>query len=242
MQTSESIELISAALVKAQSELAHAVKDSPNEAFKRGGKAMKYADLSAVWDAAKPVLKANDLAALQDTVNTEAGIGVRTRILHKSGQWIEFEPPIIPLTQKTAHGVGSATTYGRRYSLSAALGVVADEDDDGNAASMPANGNGAQAPEPQAKNAPGVTKAREWVSSHLRHLHGSEDGTDLMLRIAAEVSYWARIKTVYPALWTGPDQTGLHGEARKIAATFQCLSEFDAFIKSLENPQKEAAE
>lgn len=130
MQTSPEIDKISPALVKAQSELRHAVKDTANPAFK----GVKYADLSSVWDAAKPVLTANKLAALQDVVSTDAGMGVRTRILHESGQWIEFDPPIIPLEKRNAHGAGSVLTYGRRYSLSAALGVVADFDDDGNAA------------------------------------------------------------------------------------------------------------
>lgn len=134
MQTSSALDKISPALVKAQSELKHAIKDSSSEAFKRNGKAMKYADLTAVWDAAKPVLSANKLAVMQDVVNTDVGMGVRTRILHESGQWIEFDPPIIPLTKRDAHGAGSCLTYGRRYSLSAALGVVADDDDDGNAA------------------------------------------------------------------------------------------------------------
>ena len=99
-------------------------------------------------------------------------------------------------------------------------------------------------PEPQepVKNAAGITKARDWVAGHLRHLHGSENGVDLMLRIAEEVANWDRIRTVYPNVWKGPDQSGLHGEARKIAITYQCLAEFDQFVKSLENPVKEAAE
>ncbi len=39
------------ALVQAQAELKHAVKDSTNPHFRS-----KYADLGAVWDAAKPAL------------------------------------------------------------------------------------------------------------------------------------------------------------------------------------------
>jgi hypothetical protein len=34
-------------------------------------------------------------------------------------------------------GLGSATTYARRYALSAILGIVTDDDDDGNMASQP---------------------------------------------------------------------------------------------------------
>src|SRR4051812_19140438 len=130
MQTSSEINLVAAAVVKAQGEIKSAVKDATNPHFKS-----KYADLGAVWDAARAALKANDLAALQDAVSNDGAVGVRTRLLHKSGQWMEFEPAMIPLSKRDAQGMGSALTYGRRYSLSAALGVVADEDDDGAAAS-----------------------------------------------------------------------------------------------------------
>jgi hypothetical protein len=66
-----------------------------------------------------------------------------TRIIHKSGQWIEGEypVPIKPLSFKgsgeDAQSYGSAGTYGRRYGLMAILGIApGDEtDDDGNAAS-----------------------------------------------------------------------------------------------------------
>ncbi len=41
----------------------------------------------------------------------------------------------IPVDKANAHGVGSAITYAKRFTLSAVLGIVADDDDDGNAAS-----------------------------------------------------------------------------------------------------------
>lgn len=238
MQTSEKIDLISAAVVKAQGELKHAAKDSTNEGFKQGKKAARYADLSAVWDAAKPVLVANDLAALQDVINTEAGMGVRTRLLHKSGQWIEFDPPIIPLDRKNAHGAGSALTYGRRYSLSAALGVVADEDDDGNAASQSPVARVADAQATAtvtpAKNAPGISEARSWVRDHIRELESSEDGTHFMVTLATATARWTKVCGVYPNLWTGPDGSGLRGEGVRLATVFQCRAEFDKFAKQIE--------
>jgi hypothetical protein len=52
--------------------------------------------------------------------------------MHKSGQWMSG---IIsaPVSKQDAQGVGSATTYCRRYALAAAAGL-AQEDDDANAA------------------------------------------------------------------------------------------------------------
>jgi hypothetical protein len=77
---------------------------------------------------------------VQDASLCDRGVSVTTRLIHSSGQWIEFGPLTVPMSKQDAHGVGSATTYARRYGLSAALGIVAD-DDDGNAAV--GNGSGA---------------------------------------------------------------------------------------------------
>lgn len=128
MKHSDEINHIAPAWVKAQQALQKAAKDASNPAFRS-----KYADLPAVCDAAYPALHANGLAVMQDVATTEAGVEVTTRVLHTSGQWFEFGPITIPLSKRDAHGVGSGTTYGRRFGLSAAVGVVAD-DDDGNAA------------------------------------------------------------------------------------------------------------
>jgi hypothetical protein len=60
-----------------------------------------------------------------------------TRLIHSSsGQWIEAVYPLKP-QKEDPQGYGSALTYARRYSLSALVGVIVD-DDDGNAASRAA--------------------------------------------------------------------------------------------------------
>lgn len=144
MRTSDQINDIAAALAKAQGAMRPALKDATNPHFKS-----KYADLAANVEAAREPLSANGLAVLQEATTTERGIAVATRIVHSSGQWIEFDPLTVPLSKADAHGVGSATTYARRYALGAALGLVAD-DDDGNAAVQPANGAAQRAQTPKA--------------------------------------------------------------------------------------------
>lgn len=142
MQMSEKCDQVVGAFIKAQSSLKKAAKDTDNPFFKS-----KYADLNAVWAACQDALCDNDLAAIQDVQTTADGVTVSTRILHSSGQWIECGPLTVPLgAKRDAQGVGSAITYGRRYGLSATLGVVADEDedDDGNAAAS-------QRPDPKEK-------------------------------------------------------------------------------------------
>jgi hypothetical protein len=131
MITSDFLDKIAPALVQAQATAAPALKQSNNPHFKS-----KYADLSACWEAVREPLAAAGLAVLQEATLTEVGVSVTTRIIHSSGQWIQTEPLTVPLGKRDAHGVGSATSYGKRYSLSAALGIVAD-DDDGNGAIAP---------------------------------------------------------------------------------------------------------
>jgi hypothetical protein len=128
MKTSDSIIKIAPAFVKAQAEISGASKDSSNPAFKS-----KYANLESVTDAIRPAAAKQGLAYFQDATMLDGSrLMLTTRVIHESGEWLEFEM-IMPISKLDPQGFGSAMTYGRRYSLSAAFGV-APEDDDGNAA------------------------------------------------------------------------------------------------------------
>jgi len=129
MKTSESIKDIAAALAKAQG--ATATKNRINPHFKNA-----YADLTAIWDAIRDPLKANGIAVIQGCESDGAKVTITTRLAHTSGEWIESELAV-NVAQATAQGIGSAITYGRRYGLSAMLGVASDDEDDGEAASKP---------------------------------------------------------------------------------------------------------
>lgn len=128
MRTSEQINELATACAKAQQVLKPAAKDAVNPAFKS-----KYADLASVTEATR-VYAAHGVAVFQDAISNETGVAVETRLVHTSGQWIEFGPLMVPMAKKDAHGLGSATTYAKRYALQAALQIAADEDDDANAA------------------------------------------------------------------------------------------------------------
>jgi hypothetical protein len=128
MQTSEHVNELYAALAKAQKAMRPALKDANNPAFRS-----KYADLASVWEAVREPLTDNGLSVMQDVTVADGKVAVMTRLAHASGQWQDFGPVVVPMSKADAHGVGSATSYGRRYGLSAATGVVQD-DDDGNAA------------------------------------------------------------------------------------------------------------
>lgn len=120
------------ALVKAQSTIKNAVKDSTNPHYRS-----KYADLESVWDAIRDALHKNGLAVLQLTDIDSSGAPVLiTRVIHTSGEHVEGRYPLVCKDPTDAQKLGSSTSYARRYALSAMLGVVqADQDDDGNSAS-----------------------------------------------------------------------------------------------------------
>jgi hypothetical protein len=117
-------------LSKAQGEMQAAIKDKINPFFKSS-----YADLGSVWDAARPVLSKYGLCIMQTTeLNPERNqIIMVTTLAHTSGQWMKSYLPLNP-SKPDSQGIGAAITYLRRYSLSAIVGVVCDEDDDGEAA------------------------------------------------------------------------------------------------------------
>lgn len=125
MQT-ESIDKLAAALAKAQGEIGGATKGALNPHFKS-----KYADLASVVDAIREPFAKNGLAMHQAYRSSDGTLHIVTRIIHNSGQWIEDDGVPLLLSKQDMQGLGSASTYARRYGLMAAAGV-APEDDDGN--------------------------------------------------------------------------------------------------------------
>lgn len=151
MKTSSSIGAIAPALVAAAAELQPVSKDATNPAFRN-----KYATLDAIMEQVRPVLARHGLAVLQTGTAPETidgrlvAVGIETMLLHKSGEWIASSVTL-PVEKLTAQGAGSAISYGRRYGLSAILGLTA-EDDDGQAAS--ARPAAPARPEPRAEAVP----------------------------------------------------------------------------------------
>lgn len=143
MRTSESIDKLAAALAIAQGQLQPAVKDSTNPHFKSN-----YVDLHGVWKSCRDALSKNGLSVVQGGGERGDGSTITyvCRIMHASGQWIESDLTLRPV-KNDPQGVGSAITYARRYLLASMVGVAPqDEDDDGNAASAPAQRPVASAP------------------------------------------------------------------------------------------------
>lgn len=147
MMYSEQIDQIAAALSVLQSRMRTVDKSASNPFFKS-----RYTPLEDVVDSIRPHLEELGLSFTQGGTlvganeeneagfKTEFRMVLSTRIMHKSGQWIESFFPLDAAPDKngivTPQAWGSASSYARRYGLQAALGITTgDVDDDGNLAS-----------------------------------------------------------------------------------------------------------
>jgi hypothetical protein len=133
---SPEINELAAALAKAQSEFPVILKEKQGK-IKGQSKSgndyeytYKYADIAAVLKAVIPCLAKNDIVAIQPTVTEDGGVYVHTRLIHKSGQWIESTYPVCGVSGDHQK-MGAALTYARRYALSSMVGVASDDDVDG---------------------------------------------------------------------------------------------------------------
>ena len=134
---SDDVDALFGALAKAQGGFCQPKRTHSNPFY-----SSRYADLGDVIEATHKGLSDNELCAFHGvSVDSEHEIvTVSTRLGHASGQWLELEITL-PATMKAKDGtlrfdaqsIGSAITYGRRYGLSAILGIASEEDDDGSA-------------------------------------------------------------------------------------------------------------
>ena len=123
MKSSESINELASALCAAQSQMGGAVKDSANPFF-----TSSYADLTSVIKAIKQPFADNGLSYTQFPVSNENGMGVCTRLMHVSGQWLEGQFTL-PVVKRDPQAASSSLTYARRVSLSAIAGIPTADDD-----------------------------------------------------------------------------------------------------------------
>lgn len=131
IQSSDKVEQISSAFVKAQLEVHSARANAKNPHFRS-----EYADITAIRGAVRDACSKHRLALLQVPGMADDGrVTLTGRLIHESGEWLEFESSAKPV-KADPQGVGSCITYLRRYQMAAVFGVVTgEEDDDGQAAS-----------------------------------------------------------------------------------------------------------
>lgn len=126
MKTSEEINELSTSLIMLQSELSNIGKDSKGYGY-------NYTSLEKLLEYVRPLMTKNGLGLIQTPTNIDNRIGVTTRLIHKSGQFIEDTLLMdkSSLAKMNDYQVaGSIITYFRRYAVSSILGIASDEDVD----------------------------------------------------------------------------------------------------------------
>lgn len=197
MLKSETIAKLAEALATFQGEVKNPYNSTVNPFFKS-----KYAPLGDVLALVRPILAKNGLSIIQESSSENGNVIIKTTLLHKSGEWIESEPLALKLEKNTPQGVGSAMTYGKRYSVCAILGISSDDDDDGNEHEK----DGKNKPKQQAKptnnkpqpTKPTISKEVQVVSDEIKKLIGKlikeekatqEDVRQAILRQSKQANY-----------------------------------------------------
>jgi hypothetical protein len=115
-------------LLEVQQELSHAKAEAVNPHFKSS-----YVKFEDLWDYSKEALNAHGIMIQQISHECEVGACIET-VLYGHGEHLSTGKMIVRADKPTAQAFGSAVTYAKRYSLSMALGIGADKDDDANSA------------------------------------------------------------------------------------------------------------
>ena len=126
---SDELGKLAGALCKCQVEFQGVHKDSSGHGY-------NYADLNSVIQYAQPIFTKNGLSITQLIVSKMHGktllSGVRTMLMHESGQWIASEayaPTFKSKMNGTIQILGVNTTYIRRYQYQAILGLATTDSD-----------------------------------------------------------------------------------------------------------------
>lgn len=127
MATATSKKTLIQALADFQAELPSVGLDASNPHFRS-----KYASLGNITKIVLPKLAEHGFAFSVGSFVDNGLLVVDAHLIHESG---ESRSAQFPITETNPQKVGSAVTYYRRYALTSLTGVVADDDDDGNAAS-----------------------------------------------------------------------------------------------------------
>lgn len=166
MKLSDDTTKLVPALIAARAQM---VQPKMDATAGKGSYSYEYATLQANIAAVDNAIKGTGLDWRQDVTSDPVAhtVSVTTLIEEKSGQYIQFGPLTMPVEKPTAQGYGSAITYARRYSLTAAMGIAADSDDDGQAAAGQNNSNQQQKYTQQP--AKDYQKPKETIEEAIQH-------------------------------------------------------------------------
>ena len=210
MKTSDSIGQLAAALSAAQGKFTNPERNRDVEVqMKSGGKyTFAYLTFDAGIEMARPCLTENGLAFTQFSENSAEGILVTTKLMHASGEWIESELGWGLGGGEGIQQLGGTLTYLKRYSLFSMLGIAADMDDDGNAATgnqakFTPRTQGAPAQRPAAEPAkpkPSPEELRKQAVARIRESNSLDDLATVEQRLRDSKTINAVDKTMLQGL------------------------------------------
>jgi hypothetical protein len=159
---------LAAALAKAQAAFPAIVKDKHVKitTLRGGSYEFDYAPLESILEATRKPLTDNGLAVVQ---MLDEG-SIITSIIHEGGGIVSGRIDLPPTDD--IKGLGSAITYLRRYAIQAAIGIAAEDDDDGSGAngdkieysSRPKPPAGETAPTPESGLIGTIDVKAEWLT------------------------------------------------------------------------------
>lgn len=130
MNQSEQITNVLKGLFQVQNEMNNVKKDSKNPFYKSN-----YADINALNEELKPLLKDAGLVVLQPPSHIDGSNFIQTTVYHhESGEFISSLNEVIASKQNDPQSFLAAQTYTRRGALQAFFNM-GSVDDDGNTAS-----------------------------------------------------------------------------------------------------------
>ena len=126
---SDTLGKLALALSKAQNEFSGVVKSSEGYGY-------NFADLNAVIQSSAPIFTKYELAITQNIITRQIGkvfyAGVKTTLLHSSGEWMSTES-YIPTERSKQNPLvqmfGVSSTYIRRYQYQAIIGLATTDND-----------------------------------------------------------------------------------------------------------------
>lgn len=129
----------------------------------------RYAPFEETMKVVQPVMQKYGFSATFDTDTDERGVicSVTCTLSHIGGHSVPSKFPVMPDSsgsKNSIQAIGSALSYGKRYSLGAVLGLVfTNEDDDGRATSAINDAKNAVAIKPKGRREEAVTVQAEIV-------------------------------------------------------------------------------
>lgn len=134
-----------------------------------GQKRSDYATFEDINDVIKPIMQVHGFAITFKVENVPAGLSVTGILMHRAGHR-ESTTMLLPLdtsgSKNAVQAVGSSTSYGKRYVMSALLNLTTrGEDDDGHAAVPTTNVTSVQAAGISALLDRCTQKTQDWFTS-----------------------------------------------------------------------------